>query len=169
MVFISPDFSEAMKEGRELGYAFALPRLAARLAGRKVRRAEFSRWEAYGLGILVFGISCVFTASLLLPFVRPIVLQCLVLFLLPFAIWVAFLLLFYLNSIVTALLRRLGLYSALTNNPFQHFIITLLTTLLAFLLVRDKTGWIQSLGVFWLALLGLNLLSIAILKLLHEN
>ena len=48
--------------GREIGYAFALPRLIARLGGRHARRAEFSRWEAYGLGILVFGISCVFVA-----------------------------------------------------------------------------------------------------------
>ena len=71
MVFVSPDFSEAMKSdspsGREIGYAFALPRLIARLGGRRARRAEFSRWEAYGMGILVFGVSCVFVARTLLP------------------------------------------------------------------------------------------------------
>ena len=46
-------------------------------------------------GILVFGISCVFVAHALLPIVRPAFAQLLVLLLLPFAIWVAFLLLYY--------------------------------------------------------------------------
>ena len=156
-------------EGRELGYAFALPRLIARLGGHDARRAELSRWEAYGLGILVFGISCVFAAHAFLPFVRPLVLRYLILFLLPFAMWVAFLLLYYLNSLVIVLLRRLGLYSAVTNNPFQHFVVILLISLLAALLVRNEIGWIRSLGAFWLGLICLNLLSIVILKLLHEN
>jgi hypothetical protein len=158
-----------MKEnGRELGYAFALPRLIARLAGRRARRAELSRWEAYGLGILVFGISCVFAARIILPVVRLEVLQGLVLVLLPFAIWIAYLLLYFLNAQIVSLLRTLGLYTAPTNNPFQHIVIMSGTTLLAGLLLQDECAWLKSLGIFWLVLLALNLLSIAVLKLLHE-
>jgi len=158
-----------MKEnGHELGYAFALPRLIAWLAGRRARRAEFSRWEAYGLGILVFGISCVFAARTILPVVRPGLLRGLSLLLLPFAIWIAYLLLYFFNAQIVFLLRRLRLYSAPTNNPFQHIVIMSVTTLLAILLLQDECAWLKSLGVFWLALLALNLLSIFILKLLHE-
>jgi hypothetical protein len=158
-----------MKEnGRELGYAFALPRLIARLAGRRARRAELSRWEAYGLGILVFGISCVFAARIILPVVRLEVLQGLVLVLLPFAIWIAYLLLYFLNAQIVSLLRTLGLYTAPTNNPFQHIVIMSGTTLLAGLLLQDECAWLKSLGIFWLGLLALNLLAIAVLKLLHE-
>jgi hypothetical protein len=158
-----------MKEnGRELGYAFALPRLIARLVGRRARRAELSRWEAYGLGILVFGISCVFAARIILPVVRLEVLQGLVLVLLPFAIWIAYLLLYFLNAQIVSLLRTLGLYTAPTNNPFQHIVIMSGTTLLAGLLLQDECAWLKSLGIFWLVLLALNLLSIAVLKLLHE-
>jgi hypothetical protein len=158
-----------MKEnGRELGYAFALPRLIARLAGRRARRAELSRYEAYGLGILVFGISCVFAARIILPVVRLEVLQGLVLVLLPFAIWIAYLLLYFLNAQIVSLLRTLGLYTAPTNNPFQHIVIMSGTTLLAGLLLQDECAWLTSLGIFWLVLLALNLLSIAVLKLLHE-
>ena len=162
-----------MKDGgspsrRELGYAFALPRLIARLGGRHVRRAEFSRWEAYGLGILVYGMSCVFVAHTFLRVVRPAFAQLLVLLLLPFAVWVAFLLLYYVNSLVIALLRQLGLYSALTNNLFQHFVIMSLTTLLALFLVWDESGWMRLLGIFWLGLLFLNLISILFLRFLHE-
>jgi hypothetical protein len=69
---------------------------------------------------------------------------------------------------MTALLRRFGLYSAMTNNLFQHHVIMSLTTLLALLLVRDESGWMKSLGVFWLGLLFLNLISILFLKFLHE-
>jgi hypothetical protein len=174
MVFVSPDLSEAMKDagsasGREIGYAFALPRLIAHLGGRHARRAELSRGEAYGLGILVFGISCVFVAHALLPIVRPKFVQLLALLLLPFAIWVAFLLLYYVNSLMTALLRRLGLYSSRTNIPFQHFVIMTLVTLLAARLLRDESVWMRSLGIFWLGLLGLNLLSIVLLKVLWEG
>ena len=40
----------------------------------------------------------------------------------------------------------------------------LLTTLFALLLVRDETGWMRSLGIFWLGLVSLNLISILILQ-----
>jgi hypothetical protein len=155
-------------EGREVGYAFALPRLIARLGGREVRRAELSPWEAYGLGILVFGISCVFAAREILPLVRPAALQWLFLFVLPFAIWVAFLLLYYCTALAIAFFRKLGLYAAVTNNPFQHVVIMSLTTLFATLLLRDECDWLKSLGIFWLALLGLNILSIFVEKLRDE-
>ena len=152
----------------ELGYAFALPRLVARLAGRKVRRAEFSSGEAYGVGVLVFGVSCVFVARALFPLVRSLAWQLLVLFLLPFAMWAAYLLLYYVNSLVAAFLRKLRIYAAVTNNPFQHVVIMSLTTILAVILVRDQTDWMRSLGAFWLALLALNLLAIFLEKLLDE-
>lgn len=151
------------------GYAFALPRLVARLAGRPVRRAELSRWEAYGTGILVFVIPCVFAARLFLPIVSHFVLQVLFLVLLPFAIWIAFLLVYFVNARIAALLRRLGLFSAPTNNPLQHFVIISLVTLLASCLLCDEAGLINSLGALWLGLLSLNLLSLLCLKFRYDT
>ncbi len=156
-------------ESLQLGYAFALPRLVARLAGRKVRRAELSRGEAYGVGLLVFGISCVVAARAILPFARPLVWQMLCLFFLPFAMWIAWLLLYYVNALFIAMFRKLGLYSAVTNNPFQHVIIMSLSTLLATLLAYKETGWMECLGILWLGLVALNLFSIACLALLDES
>jgi len=159
-----------MKEaGRcAVGYAFALSRLAARSTGRKPRRAEFSGAEAYGLSLLIFGICCVFVARALLPFVRPMAFYLMVLIILPFAIWIAFLLLYYLNSLAIALLRRVGWYNALTNNPFQHVVIMSLISLIAFYFLFEEPAWVKSLGIFWLGLLSLNLLSILIEKFLDE-
>ena len=157
-----------MKAVGEAGYAFALPRLIAQLRGRHARRAEFSRWEAYGLGLLVFGISCVFAANLFLPFVRPLLWRWLALLILPFVIWVAFLVLYYVNALIIAALRRCGLYRQ-PNNRFQHFVIMSLTTFFAVLFLREENHWLYSLGVFWLTLLGLNLVAIVILNLRHES
>lgn len=154
---------------RQLGYAFALPRLVARLAGREARRAEFSRWEAYGFGILVFGMSCVFAGRLLSRFVRPGFLPGLMLFLLPFAVWIAYLLLYFVNARIATLLRRLRLYAAPTNNPFQHFVIMSGTTLLALLFLGDECVWVKSLGIFWLGLVGTNLVSIFILRVRRQE
>ena len=159
----------SVTETKESGYAFALPRLVARVAGRKVRRAEFSRWEAYGLGLLVFGMSFIFAARLIVDVVRPGWLEAIVLLFLPFVIWVAWLLLYFLNSFPIALCRSLGLYRAPTNNPFQHVIIMSLVTLLSLLLLRDECDWVKSLGAFWLGLLVCNLVALAILKLWHES
>ena len=150
------------------GYAFALSRLVARLVGRKPRRAEFSGAEAYGLGFLVFGISGILVGRALLPIVRPGALYLVVLFVLPFAVWLAFLLLYYLNSLVIILCRRLGLYSAVTNNPFQHILIMSFTSLIALHFLREEHGWVKSLGVFWLGLLSLNLIAIFLEKCLDE-
>ena len=124
---------------REVGYAFALPRSggaacrSAKRAGRNSAARKLTAWVS-----LVFGISCVFVARALLPLVRPLALQLLVLFFLPFAIWAAYLLLHYVNSLLAALLRKLGIYTAVTNNPLQHVIIMSLTTVLAVILVARR-------------------------------
>jgi hypothetical protein len=153
---------------RPVGYAFALPRLLARCSGRKPRRAEFSAVEAYGLGLLVYAMTCVFVARALLSVVRPPPVYVMVLLVLPFAIWIVSLLLYYLNSLVIALLRRPGWYSAVTNNPFQHVVIISLISLIALHFVFEEPVWVRSLGFLWLGLVSLNLLSILFEKYLHE-
>ena len=157
------------RERPELGYAFALLRLVARLAGRRVRRAEFSGAEAWTLGLLVYGICWTFLGRLLLPGVRSILGQLLILLALPFAIWAGFLLLYYLNSLLITPFRRLGLYSAVTNNLFQHVVIMSLITGLALVLLRDESLWVKSLGAFWLVLLGANLVATIILRLVERG
>jgi len=55
---------------------------------------------------------------------------------LPFVMWVAWLLLFYVDSLILALFRKLGLCRTVTNHAFQHVVIISLISLLAALLVR---------------------------------
>ncbi len=148
-----------------LGFAFACTRLLARLGGREVRRAEWSGLEAYGVCLLVFGISWVCAARAIPLFVRPLGLQIVIFVTLPVLLWLIYLLLYYLISLGIRLFRWLGLYSAPTNDPIQHLFFVLLTTFLSLSLLRSEAVWLESLGGLWLALLALNLLSIVIEKL----
>ena len=149
------------------GSRLALPRLLARLAGREVRRGEWSAREAYGFGAFVFAFACVGVGRAFWPIVRPGWGKVIFFVVLPFGVWLALLLLYYLNSLAARLLRRLGLYSAKTNNPLQHVVIMSLLTLLAAWFL-DGPGWLRTLGILWFALLGLNLLALAVLKCWHE-
>jgi hypothetical protein len=155
-------------EPDQLGYAFALPQLVARLVGRRPRRAEFSRWEAYGLGILVFGMSVIFALRLVLDFLGPGALRIVALLFLPFGVWLGFLVFYFVNAQLAALLRRLRLYRAPTNNPFQHFVITAWTSWLALFFVRQGSLFLNSLGCFWLALFCLNLCAAVVLRFSDE-
>jgi hypothetical protein len=168
MVFVRLHISAAAEMKTPLGFAFALSRLAVRLSGREVCQAEWSGLEAYGLCLLVFGIGCVSAARAIHPFVRPVALEILILVMLPVLLWLACLIVHYLIAQAIRPLRRLGLYSAPTNDPIQHLFFVLLTTFFSFMLFRSGTIWLQLLGGFWLALLGLNLLAIVIEKLVDR-
>ena len=163
MVFARADFSWVMK--RAVGYWFALPRLLARCGDGEVRRVQWSRWEAYGLGWLVFGFGCVSLGRALFVFVRPGPWRLLILFAIPFGVWIGCLIFYFVSWLFALLLRRLGLYSARTNNPLQSFMIIALVTLMALSLARGENGWLRSLGIFWFALMISNLLAAIVLKL----
>jgi hypothetical protein len=163
MVFVRPSVS-AGEMKPPLGFAFACSRLVARLGGREVRRAKWSGLEAYSVCLLVFGISWVYAARAIPLVVRPFALQIVIFVTLPVLLWLIHLLLYYLISLGIRLLRRLGLYSAPTNDPIQHLFFILLTTFLSLSLLQSEAIWLESLGGLWLALIALNLLSIVIEK-----
>src|SRR4051812_4849596 len=108
MVFARAALFETMRTTgpRPLGYAFALSRIIVGSTGRRPGRAEFSAAEAYGLGLLVYTMTFVFVARALLSFVRPTAIYLIALLVLPFAIWIASLLFYYINSLVIAGFRR---------------------------------------------------------------
>ena len=153
---------------QQSGFAFALPRLVVRLSGREVCRAQWSGLEANGVSLLVFGITWVCAGSALPLFVRPGVPRLVLFAVLPVMLWIGFLLVYYLISLLIRPFRRFRLYSAVTNVPIQHQFFVSLTTLLSFLLLRSDSGWLQSLGILWLGLLVLNLISMVIERLLDR-
>jgi hypothetical protein len=157
------------KRPKQRGYVFALPRVVSSLMGGKPRRAKWSRLEAFGFGTLVFLVAWVFCGRELLLLVRPWIERILILFILPFAVWAGFLVLYYLNSLFIALLRKVRLYSAPTNERLQHCIIMILVTLIALHFLRDRLGWINALGTSWFMLVGMNIFCIFFERLLDES
>ncbi len=143
----------------EAGYWFALPRLLARMSGRKVRRAEWSPVEAYGLGWLVFLLPCVFLWRERGWF----------LVLTPIAVWLGWLLLYFLVWLLANALRRLGLFHARTNNPLQSVFVLGVASLCAFYLLTDASLLPNSLGIFWFTLVALNVIAALLLRLTHEG
>ena len=169
MVLLRPDFPVSDVEQLELGYGFALPRVLARLVGKRVGQAQFSAVEAYSVCLLVSAMHYIFLARLITPFVRPGWPLALLLLLLPIATWIYFLFLYYAISLVLRVFRKFELFGSLPNNRFQSVIITGLTTLVALLFLRVEAFWLKSLGGFWLGLLLLNLLAIAVEKRADAN
>ena len=153
----------------EVGYAFALPRLLARIAGRKVRRAQWSAAEAYGLGSLVFLLPCVWLWHEELAGSRSLVRQILALVLVPLLVWLGCLLVLAAVWFLAWGLRRLGLYRAHTNLALQSFFILTLVSLCALSSLREPNLALRSLGIFWFGLVLLNFLAAISLRFLHER
>ena len=154
---------------KEVGYSFALPRLLARIAGRKVRRAQWSASEAYSLGSLVFLLPCAWLWHEELAGARPLVRQILAVVLVPIFVWLGWLLVLAIVRCLAGALRRIGLYRAPTNLPLQSFFILTLVSLCALSFVREPNLVLRSLGVFWLGLVLLNFLAAISLRFLHER
>lgn len=153
----------------EVGYSFALPRLLARIAGRKVRRAQWSAVEAYGLGSLVFLLPCLWLWHEEMAGARSLVRQVLALALVPLFVWFGWLLVLAAVCSLARALRQLGLYRAPTNLPLQSFFILTLVSLCALSWLREPNLVLCSLGIFWLGLVLLNFLAAICLRFLHER
>lgn len=147
------------QEPPHCGYYFALPRLWALLNGRDARRYECNWMEAYGGGVAVFVISY---ATLLTQFHAGVLIAIALLF----VTWLAWLALFYLNSLVIDVLRHLGLCSALTNARAQNVIIGIETTGCAIALTMQPR-W-ALLGWTWLLIVVANVAAAVVLVLVDR-
>ena len=148
-------------EPRELHYFFSLPRLIATLRGHNVERSERNWLEANVAGTAIHVVVFVFVARLLLAGL-PSWQQALLI--LPFVVflWILWLILFYVNSLLIRVLRMLGLFHRRSDARAQGFVICLITTLCAVLLVIADS-WMQVIGIFWIVLVSANLLAAGLL------
>ncbi len=152
-----------LEESNRPGFGLSLPRMFLWLNGKDPRRAERSAIEAYAVGTFMYLLSYLSAAQLILRRIDSAALRLAGLILLLFIIWLFWLLLLYVNSILILLLRRIGLHKGLSNTAPQSVLLTTLATIFAFYLARNDswTGW---LGLAWMFLVFLNLVSIALLR-----
>jgi hypothetical protein len=158
MVCFRPDL-RAMTESPR--FYFALPRLMSRWRGGDSVRAEKNSAEAWAAGIGVYIVSYLFFAALL-PAQFRLWRALLVFIALAFGVWLFWLVMLYLNSLVIKLLRFAGLIRQMPDRHGQSILISTTATVMACSLLTSGS-WIADIGALWIIGVTMNLAAAAIL------
>ena len=142
-------------------FYFSLPRFIALLRGGDTRRAETNVMEAWFAGLMMYLIHYLFFAHFIPPRLSPW-LTALLLIVLAFWVWLFWLLLLYLNSVIINLLRLGGLFRTVATRRTQSILWGIITTAMACELLKDSP-WVREIGAIWLVAVALNLASAAVL------
>jgi hypothetical protein len=148
------------------GFYFSLPRVLHQMRGSPAAPSENHAIEAYLGSIGAFLITFLYGWELLIVGWRggPAIVAGM---LLVFAVWMFWILVFYLNSLLIKLLRLVGLFRQTSNRDAQNIFIGVVIAILAYRLSILPT-WAHWIGVFCLTLLTINLLAALFLKLLPK-
>lgn len=142
-------------------FYFSLPRVAAKIAGGDSERSEDNWTEANVVGWAVYLVSYIWARErFLFPSASWKKIPELVL--LAFAIWIFWLLILYLNSLIIKILRRAGFFRARPDRDAQSMLILVLMTLFACDLAL-QSSWSSIVGWIWIAALTLNFAAAAFL------
>jgi hypothetical protein len=143
-------------------FYFSLFRAIALLRGGDTRRAESNGFEAWLVGLMIFSIHYLFFATLFVPSHLEPWLTALLLVALAFWIWLFWLLLLYLNSVIIKLLRTCGLFRTLPIRRAQSILWGISTTAMACVLLESNPA-LRELGAIWLVAVAMNLVAALIL------
>jgi hypothetical protein len=149
-----------MNKGNRHFY-FSLFRVIALLRGGDAR-TEGNGFEAWLVGLMIFSIHYLFFATLFVPSHLGPWLTGLLLVALAFWIWIFWLLLLYLNSVIIKLLRTCGLFCTLPIRRLQSILWGILTTAMACVLLKSNPA-LRELGAIWLVAVAMNLVAALIL------
>ena len=149
------------------GNYFALPRFIRKLRGLDATRSEGNWLEAYVLGAVVYLISYLFAANLLLrksTWREAII----VLPLLLFGLWIGWLIVLYLHSLIAKGCEMIGLCADLPRRRVQSVLMGILTTMFAAQLLTAGP-WLRAIGALWIGAVALNLAAALMLALFHDE
>ena len=148
-------------------FYFALPRFLAKLRGGDTRRAEKNGVEAWVANFAIYAISYLYFAG----FIRDALswwLRGLLFVALAFLIWLFWLLVLYVNSLILKLLHSLGLFRSLPVRHGQSVLLAAAATAMALALVQ-RGSFGGEIGAIWLTAIALNLLAAIILAFAHGD
>jgi hypothetical protein len=143
-------------------FYFSLFRAIAMFRGGDVRRAESNGFEAALVGFMMYAIHYAFFAALLIPSHLEPWLTMLLLVALAFWVWLFWLLLLYLNSVIIKLLRICGLSRTLPIRRAQSILWGISTTAMACVLLQRNPA-VREVGAIWLVAVAMNLVAALIL------
>ena len=144
-------------------FYFSLPRFIAWLRGGGTRRSESNAIEAWLVGLMMYVIHYLFFVHYFPPRLAPWP-TALLLVVLAFWVWLFWLLLLYLNSVIIHLCRLGGLFRTISTRRAQSILWGILTTAMACALLQDNP-WVREIGAIWLVAVALNLASAVVLAL----
>lgn len=144
-------------------FYFALPRLLNRMRGGTDEISESNAAEAYLGSIGIFAVSFLFALQL---FVDRLSGWSSIVFGvgLVFAVWIFWLFVFYINSLMIKVLRACGLFRGTPNRRAQDIFIGIVVAAMAYRL-SILPGWMSWIGLLCLYALGANLIAAAVLRL----
>jgi hypothetical protein len=143
-------------------FYFSLLRFIAMLRGGDTRRAESNEMEARLVGFLIYLIHYLFFAMQFVSFRLASWVNALLLIALAFWVWLFWLLLLYINSVLIKFLRLGGIFRAIPTRRAQSILWGITTTVMACVLLKNDS-WIRELSAIWLVTVALNLIAAAVL------
>jgi hypothetical protein len=148
-------------------FYFALPRLLNRIRGGTDKVSESNAAESYLGSIGIFIIPFVFALQL---FAERFSGWSAIAFdlVLVFAVWIFWLIVFYINSLIVKLLRACGLFRETPNRRAQDIFIAIVLAAMAYRL-SILHGWLGWIGWLCLCALGANFLAAILLKLIPNT
>ena len=132
------------------------------LRGGDTRRAESHEFEAWLIGLMIYSIHYLFFAALFIPSNLKPWQTALLLVALAFWIWLFWLLLLYINSVIVRLLNIAGLFRALPTRRAQSILWGISTTAMAGVLLKSSPA-LRELGAIWLVAVAMNLAAALVL------
>jgi hypothetical protein len=143
-------------------FYFPLLRVIAMLRGGDTRRAESNAVEAWLVGLMTYAIHYLFFARLLFSSGLQPWPTGLLLVALAFWIWLFWLLLLYLNSLIIKLLRTGGLARGIPIRHVQSVLWVTCTSAMAFALLKGSPA-VREVSAVWLVAVGMNLVAAVVL------
>jgi hypothetical protein len=144
-------------------FYFSLFRVIAMLRGGDARRAESNGFEAWLIGLMIYSIHYVFFAALLIPSHLELWMTALLLVALAFWIWLFWLLLLYINSVIIKFFRMCGVFYTLPIRRAQSILWGISTTAMACVLL-ERSPALREVGAIWLVAVAMNLIAALVLS-----
>lgn len=146
-------------------FYFSLRRLLALLRGGDPRRAENNGVEAWLGGLAINLIGYLFFAQSI-PGAWKIWQRTLLLVLLAFFVWLFWVVVLYINSLVIKFLRLCGLFHSIPIRRMQSVLLGISATAMACGLLQTDS-WSREIASIWLIMVAMNLSAAAVLFFIH--
>jgi hypothetical protein len=144
-------------------FYFSLFRMLALFRGGDARRAESNGFEAWLLGFMIYSIHYLFFATQFIPPHLETWQRALLLIAIAFWIWLFWLVLLYINSVIVQALRVCGLFRTIPIRRAQSILWGIFTTAMACALLNGSPA-LRELGAIWLVAVAMNLTAAVVLS-----